>query len=234
VENITSDVYKLKHQECEQKKLELIESCYSVTCKSGGNVLLWTVVPDSTADSSIMEFQNIGVQQMEWDKFNRLSSYAKAFTKSKGSSLEKPQPFMDLFILLWSGDWKKQLQQLNEAIERDYKKKSKHKHSVRQIKAVSANGFFVFLGIIIISGAVCKGGKSLFEKDSERLKDGIYRLSPVIDLSPYMSMRQFEDIKSYFPQAFADFDKAIQGKLIMILGTCFQSLLLHLMITEQK
>jgi hypothetical protein len=49
-----------------------------------------------------------------------------------------------------------------------------------------------------------------------------------------MSMRQFEDIKSYFPQAFADFDKAIQGKLIMILGTCFQSLLLHLMITEQK
>jgi len=77
-----------------------------------------------------------------------------------------------------------------------------------KIKAVSANEFFVFLGIIIISGAVGKGGKSLFEKDSDRLKDGIYRLSPVIDLSPYMSMRWFEDIKSYFPQAFADFDKA--------------------------
>jgi len=60
---------------------------------------------------------------MEWDKFNRLSSYAKAFTKSKGNSLEKSQPFMDLFILLWPVDWKKQLQQLNEAIERDYKKK---------------------------------------------------------------------------------------------------------------
>ncbi len=87
VENIASDVYKLKHQECEQKKLELIESC-----KSGGNKLLWMVVPDSIADSSIMEFQNIGVWQMEWDKFNRLSSYAKAFTKSKGNSLEKLTP----------------------------------------------------------------------------------------------------------------------------------------------
>jgi hypothetical protein len=34
VENITSDVYQQKHQECEQKKLELIESSYNVTCKS--------------------------------------------------------------------------------------------------------------------------------------------------------------------------------------------------------
>jgi signal recognition particle GTPase len=65
VENITTDVYKQKHQECEQKKLKLIESCYSVTCKSGGNELLWTVVPDLIADSSIMEFQIIGVWQME-------------------------------------------------------------------------------------------------------------------------------------------------------------------------
>jgi hypothetical protein len=87
-------------------------------------------------------------------------------------------------------------------------KKSKHKHSVCQIKAVSANDFFLFLGIIIISGAVGKGGKSLFEKDSDRLKDGIFSLSPLIGLSPCMSMRWFEDIKSYFPQTFADFDKA--------------------------
>jgi hypothetical protein len=110
---------------------------------------------------------------------------------------------MDLFLLLWPGDWNKQLQQMNEAIDREYKKKSKHKHSVRQIKPVSPYEFFVFLGIIIISGAVGKGGKALFEKESDRLKDGVYRLSPVIDLSPHMSMRRFEDIKSYFPQAFA-------------------------------
>jgi hypothetical protein len=109
---------------------------------------------------------------------------------------------MDLFLLLWPGDWNRQLQQMNEVIEREFKKKSKHKHSARQIKPVSAYDFFVFLGNIIISGAVGKGGKALFEKETDRLKDGVFRLSPVIDLSPYMSMRRFEDIKSYFPQAF--------------------------------
>ncbi len=58
---------------------------------------------------------------------------------------------MDLFLLLWPGDWNKQLQQMNEAIDRKYKKKSKHKHSVRQIKPVSPYEFFVFLGIIMCS-----------------------------------------------------------------------------------
>jgi hypothetical protein len=164
VENITSDVYKLKHQECEQKKLELIESCYSVTCKSGGNVLLWTVVPDSTADSSIMEFQNIGVQQMEWDKFNRLSSYAKAFTKSKGSSLEKTQPFMDLFILLWSGDWKKQLQQLNEAIERDYKKNQSTNILSAKLRQFQQTDFLSFLESLSFLGLYVKGANHCLKK----------------------------------------------------------------------
>ena len=33
-------------------------------------------------------------------------------------------------------------------------------------------------------------------------------MSPAFDLSPYMAMRCFEDIKTYFPQAFADFEKS--------------------------
>jgi hypothetical protein len=144
---------------------------------------------------------------MDWDNFNKLSTYAKAIKKTN-QMMKYPHPFMDLFILLWPGDWNKQLQQMNEAIKWELKKKSKHKHSVRQIKPVSAYKFIVFLGIIIISGAVGKGGKALFEKEADRLKDGVFRLSPVIDLSPHMSMRQFEDIKSYFTQAFPDFDKA--------------------------
>ncbi len=81
VENITSDVYQQKHQECEQKKLELIESSYSITCKSGGNELVWSVVPDSIPESPQIEFQNIGIREMDWDNFNKLSSYAKALKK---------------------------------------------------------------------------------------------------------------------------------------------------------
>jgi hypothetical protein len=51
---------------------------------------------------------------------------------------------------------------MNEAIEREFKKKSKHKHSVCQIKAVSPYNFFVFLGIIIISAV--KGAKHYLKK----------------------------------------------------------------------
>jgi hypothetical protein len=82
VENITSDVYQQKRQECEQKKLELIESSYSITCKSGGNELVWSVVPDSIPESPPIEFQNIGIREMDWDNFNKLSSYAKALKKT--------------------------------------------------------------------------------------------------------------------------------------------------------
>ncbi len=78
--------------------------------------------------------------------------------------MERPHPFLDLFLTLWPGDWREQLQQLNSIIKRDYKNKSKHKHSVRKIQVVSANNFFVFLGIIVISGAIGKGGQNLFEK----------------------------------------------------------------------
>jgi hypothetical protein len=80
VENITSDVYQQKHQKCAQKKLELIKSS-NVTCKSEGIELVWLVVPDSIPESPPIEFQNIRIQEMDWDKFNKLSSYAKALKK---------------------------------------------------------------------------------------------------------------------------------------------------------
>ncbi len=89
-------------------------------------------------------------------------------------NIEMPQPYFDLFFSLWPGDWKKQLAQLNEAIERDYKSKSKNKVGIRCIRAVTENEFFNFFCIIIFSGAIGKGGKLLFEKESERHKEGVF------------------------------------------------------------
>jgi hypothetical protein len=72
-----------------------------VTCKSGSNQLVWTA----------------------------LASFAKTSIKIQ-PAMERPHPFLDLFLTLWPGDWREQLQQLNSIIKRDYKNKSKHKHSV--------------------------------------------------------------------------------------------------------
>ncbi len=207
VENITSGVYQKRREECERKKLELIESCSPVTCKSGSNELVWVVIPDSIAEEPPIEFPTIGVREMEWGKFADLAAFGKASLKGK-VAMERPQPYLDLLLTLWPGDWVKQLQQLNSAIEKNPQSKAKQKHSVSQIKAVSPNEFFVFIGIIIISGAIGKGGRRLFEKQSERLKEGIFSITARIDLSSYMAVRRFDDIKTFFPQAFADFERS--------------------------
>jgi hypothetical protein len=47
----------------------------------------------------------------------------------------------------------------------------------------------------------------LFEKETDRQREGVFRMMPSINLSPYMPLRCFEDIKTYFPMALADFDK---------------------------
>ena len=76
--------------------------------------------------------------------------------------------------------------------------KSKNKVGVCSIRPVTPREFFIFIGIIIFSGAVGKGGKQLFEKQCDRQKEGVFCMSPTIDLTSYMAMRHFEDIKTYF------------------------------------
>jgi hypothetical protein len=51
VENVTLDMYQQQHQECEAKKLEIIESNWCVKTKSGKAELVWTVVSDSTPEN---------------------------------------------------------------------------------------------------------------------------------------------------------------------------------------
>jgi len=216
VENISSDVYQQKRRECELKKLEMIENSPPVTCKSGSNQLQWKIIPDSIADCPPVEFPKLGVRDMDWRKFYELSSFAKTSLKKESAVKNRPYPYLELFLLLWPGDWKKQLEQLNAAILNEYTKKSKHKHSVRAVKAVTANEFFIFIGIIILSGATGKGGRELFEKESSRLKEGNFRMCPPIDLSPHMAFRRFEDIKAFFPQAFSDIDKSSDDPWYMV------------------
>jgi hypothetical protein len=52
--------------------------------------------------------------------FDALSEYAKASARKKEESIENPHPFLDLFLILWPGDWRKQLNQLNYTIEKDF------------------------------------------------------------------------------------------------------------------
>jgi hypothetical protein len=94
-------------------------------------------------ESPSKEFSSIGIRNVNWEKFKSL------WTKDKATRSEVPQPYLDLFLTVWPGDWKKQLIQLNKVIESEYKTKSKNKAGVRRIKQVSEKEFFIFFGIII-------------------------------------------------------------------------------------
>jgi len=72
-----------------------------------------------------------------------MSSLKKEFTA------ERPYPFLELLLILWPGGWKKQLNQLNAPIMREYRSKVKHKPSVYQVKELLLV-FFIFLGIITL------------------------------------------------------------------------------------
>jgi hypothetical protein len=120
-ENITANVHQQHHNECEVEKLELIESNWCIMTKFGNVELKWNIVPDSIPEYSDKEFESLGIRTMDWTQFRELCNMAKS-GKMKDRML---QPFFGIFLLLWPGDWKKQLAQLNEAIAKDYAAKSK-------------------------------------------------------------------------------------------------------------
>jgi hypothetical protein len=76
-----------------------------------------------------LEFVNVVVREMKWEKFDALASFVKASINSH-AAMERLYPFLDLFLSLWLGDWREHLQQLYSAIDSDYKNKSKHEHSI--------------------------------------------------------------------------------------------------------
>ena len=158
-ENVTADIYQQRRLECENNKLQLIESSWSVTTKSGNCELIWYVTPDSIPlESPSKEFSSIGIRNVNWEKFKSL------WTKDKATRSEVPQPYLDPFLTVWPGDWKKQLIQLNKVIEREYKTPSERiKRVFAESNKYQKKNFSFSLALSFFSEAIGKGGKLLFE-----------------------------------------------------------------------
>jgi diketogulonate reductase-like aldo/keto reductase len=102
---------------------------------------VWNGIPDSILKHSTKEYESLGIRSMAWLQFHELHNMAKS---GKNKKERITQPYFDLFLLLWPGDWRNQLAQMNKAIAQDYAVKSKNKAGVRCIKPVSENEFFIF------------------------------------------------------------------------------------------
>ena len=71
---------------------------------------------------------------------------------------------MDLFILLWPGDWKKQLQELNEEIEQDYKKNQSTNILSAKLRQFQQMNFLSFLESLSFLGLYVKGANHCLKK----------------------------------------------------------------------
>ena len=100
-----------------------------------------------------------------------------------------------LFRYLWPGEWQKQLAQMNEYL-RDFRRTQPRRW--KKVNKVSEHEWWKFIGILLFGSSVGKGGKNLYEKESNGKmsspinlgKDGMgvmpkYRLDEIIALFPY-------------------------------------------------
>lgn len=213
VEEVDFDEHQRRRNEAMLKRKQLIDRNWSVVSKKGNQHVIWIAVEDSSPQECLHEYSKLGVRDVDWKQFAKLSDELKkkARKKHEGSykqSASKVTPYFDLFLALWPGSWEKQLLQLNTEINKDYINKTKNKPNVRYVKPVSPNEFFKFIGLIVVAGAVGKGGNQIFEKEEDNWKQGFQKVTAPCDFSKYMSLRRFEDIKCYFPMAFADLSKS--------------------------
>jgi hypothetical protein len=109
---------------------------------------------------------------MNWKKFTDLKDKMKQHTRETRVDTTIPylsiSPFFDLFLLLWPGDWKNQLNNLNVQIVTKNESNRRNQSRHRAIALVSDNEFFVFIGIMIAAAPAGKGGAALFECSRKR------------------------------------------------------------------
>lgn len=177
----SSSKYRLKKAKYEKEKSEIIEHGYKVACKDGR---VWKAVENSIPDKEVTELDYVGVQGYE---FERLCGENK---------VGDHHALMDLFSLLWPGDWKDQMDNINNCIT------NKQKNG-KDIDHISQCEFWKFMGIMIISASIGEGGAKLWPKDFNKdIPIGYQANNQAFDASKFMPYWRFTQLKPLFALMF--------------------------------
>lgn len=215
--NEDADVHRQKWNSYLEEKEKLIVEEWSV--KKGR--VTWKTCRDSMPNNNISEYKTMGIREIEWSKFQKLSDGLKQkvnASEEASSNLfnnpttkldsKLPTPFLDLFLLLWPGDWQQQVQQCNFLIKKEQERARKNRIKLKKIREISENEFLVFIGVIIIAGATNTGGKNLYDTAMNSFKNGLQKVLPPINMTKYMSKTRFNEIRSKIEFAFEDRSKS--------------------------
>ena len=177
----SSSKYRLKKAKYEKEKLEIIERGYKVSCKDGR---VWKAVENLIPDMEVTETDYVGVQRYE---FERLCG---------GNKVGDHHALMDLFALLWPGDWKDQMDNINSRI-------SNKRKNGKDIDHISQCEFWKFMGIMIISASIGEGGTKLWPKDFNKdIPIGYQANNESFDASKFMPYWRFAQLKPLFALMF--------------------------------
>ena len=114
-------------------------------------------------------------------KFSRLLLENKPFNQ---------HALVALFSLLWPGDWKKHMGNINKQITLHNRKTDKQ----QSINHVSKNEFWVFVGLLSAAGGLGIRGSKLWKSERKAVPAGFLTADVGFDGANYMSKGRFDEL----------------------------------------
>ena len=177
--------HRLLKEEAEREKSDLIEEGFTVEKRGRrGSSYTWKLVDRSVPAETVEDYEKIGIRGYEFDTTD-----------------EDKFPLSNVFLLLWPGIPKKQLKNMNRAIESHNYSRS---YPVK-INLVSEAEWWTYIGIMVVAGACRKGGAPLWATTSDT--DSILP-APAIGISTCMSLTRFGQIRKFYVAGLAAYPPA--------------------------
>jgi len=205
----TTDAHIAKLTQSKAERQNLINAHHTVTV----GAMTWRVIESSVAPP-LEEYDQVGVRRASFRDFKQLKQSLKGLDtklRKHGPKVDatkkkvKLYPYQNIFLALWPGNWKKQLRQLNEEIEKAQSNSNgSQKKGIRVVKPVSRKEWWRFIALIIAASVVGYGGHRLWESESSRAEDGRRQFSELPNFGRYMPLRRFEEIRKFFENSFYD------------------------------
>ena len=161
----------------------------------GSQMIEWTVRKDVDFDEvdpgsrPNVEYRRVGVQGFDFSKLD-------AGTTGDRKRLN----LLRLLIHLWPGDWRLQLQRINQKIkeynEQLKKKRNRNGNRVHLVKTMSEREFWYFWGLILAARVHGRKGELWDRKDPEGIRQRV-------DYSHILKEYRFDELKKFVPFMWA-------------------------------
>ena len=206
VEAVLEGEEKEKYQEMrrqyELEKEALLNHGYRVTCKDKRE---WEMVANSKPEPGRdpgEEHEFVGVKGFKFDRLN------------PENKMTDKHALLDLWHILSPGDPEEHLRNMNKRISYRQKKGEIIAH-------ISEHEYWVFIGLLIIAGALNTGGEKLWATKKGTVPAGYQATSKGFNADDYMSIHRFNQLKQLFAKMFkpphaensdwSEIQKAVEG-----------------------